>query len=163
MIQVANSNAAFTDDNRISFATTLLKGTDAFWWYTLLISNGTPSKWERFVAPIVREFIPQDHERRARDSLQGCKQSGSVAEYQNIQFEVRKANRTEFEEATNIARRVEAAFANILFNQGHGIPQTHVGGSTGNSVSDPMAIDHTELHRSARSEQRLMDIKKGLL
>lgn len=58
LMQLANGNVVLTDENRISFATTLLTGTAATWWYTVLKANTVPQTWEEFCAAIRREFVP---------------------------------------------------------------------------------------------------------
>eukprot|EP00737_Agarophyton_chilense_P004067 gb/GEZJ01004950.1/.p1 GENE.gb/GEZJ01004950.1/~~gb/GEZJ01004950.1/.p1 ORF type:complete len:136 (+),score=20.47 gb/GEZJ01004950.1/:301-708(+) len=70
-----------------------------------------------------------------------------------IQFEDRKANFIEFEEATKIAMRVEASFAGISLDSPSVTPS--------NSGPTPMEIDNTELRRNGRSRQRLLDIRNN--
>eukprot|EP00178_Gracilaria_changii_P016182 TRINITY_DN4587_c0_g1_i1.p1 TRINITY_DN4587_c0_g1~~TRINITY_DN4587_c0_g1_i1.p1 ORF type:complete len:130 (+),score=12.22 TRINITY_DN4587_c0_g1_i1:427-816(+) len=72
-----------------------------------------------------------------------------------IQFEVRKSNCIEFEEATKIAMRIEAAFAGVSLE-----PKTS-GTSPGGTTYEPMEIDNTEFRRTERSKQRLMDIRNN--
>ena len=188
LVQVANANVVLSDANRISFATTLLTGTAAVWWYTVLKANEVPQSWDSFVAAIRREFIPEDHERRARDSLRACKQSGSVATYLSnfrnivltipdmsasekwdkfvsglkpkIQFEVRKSSCVEFEEATKIAMRVEAAFAGVSSDPTSS-GSVSSPSATGGAAYEPMEIDNTEIRRTERSKQRLQDIRNN--
>lgn len=81
VIQLANANFSLADGNRISYDTNLLIDTGAIWWYTILKAKNMPQTWEEFVVAIRKEFIPEDHERRARDALRTCKQTGSVSQY----------------------------------------------------------------------------------
>lgn len=52
LVQLANGSVALTDDNRISFATTLLTGTAAIWWYTVLKSDAVPQTRDEFSTAI---------------------------------------------------------------------------------------------------------------
>lgn len=125
---MANANVNLSDESRISYGTTLLVDTAAIWWYTLLKVGTSPTTWDEFRTAIRAEFVPEDHERRACNSLRSCKQTGSVAQYlstfrnivftipdmrssekrdkfvsglkSKIQFEVRNVNCQDFEEAT---------------------------------------------------------------
>lgn len=80
-----NSPEQLIDDNmKVTVASTLLKGTAANWWFTLVQSGQAPGQWEDFVACVRNEFIPQDSVRRARDRLRGLVQKTSVSSYLNI-------------------------------------------------------------------------------
>lgn len=69
------------------------------------------------------------------------------------QFEVRKSSCAVFEEATKIAMRVEAAFANVsIEHQSSGSESVAVP----HGLLDPMEIDNTEIGRTERSKQRLI-------
>lgn len=72
---------------------------------------------------------------------------------QNIQFEVRKANCIDFEEAIKITMRVEGAFAGVLLDSP----------SKMSTSSGPVRIvfENTEFWRSGRSKQRLLDIRNN--
>ena len=124
---------------------------------------------------IQKESISEDHERRARDSLRACKQKNTVAGYLSafrniiltipgmtenekcdkfvdgfkpkIQFEVRKANCSDFEECTKIPMRVEAAFSGMTYN--HNAGQA----SSSSYHSDPMEIGNMESKGQDRRSQ----------
>lgn len=63
------------------YASPFLSGTAAVWWYTLVQSNQAPGTWNDFKSAIVREFVPEDHVRSARDKLRKLRQTGSVSKY----------------------------------------------------------------------------------
>lgn len=69
LTQITRPGVMLDDSSRILFASTFLTGTAAVWWYTLIQSNKIPNTWEQFKAAVVKEFVPEDHVRRARDKL----------------------------------------------------------------------------------------------
>lgn len=100
-------------------------------------SNATPDTWDGFKNAIIKEFIPEDHSRRAREWIKRCKQTGSVYKYisafrnvtlavhnvregekfdrfvdglkPNIRIEVMKSNVRTIEDASKIAMRIDSA------------------------------------------------------
>lgn len=76
-----------------------------------------------------------------------------------LQFEVRKANCEEFEEATKIAMRVEAAFVGISSqgdsNEANNADVLSVSGLT------PMEIDNTNIVNLSRLKQPLHHIRNN--
>lgn len=123
--------------------------------------------------------MPEDHERRGRDLLRACKHKTTVSEHlssfrnlvltildmgasekwdkfvsglkSKIQFEVRKANCNELEEATKIAMHVETEFAGVS----NDVP------TNASSRSGPTTMDSSEFRRNDRSKQRLLDIRNN--
>lgn len=162
-----------TDANGISFATKLMTETAAIWWYTVLKAQEVPRTWNDFCKAIRSEFVSEHHERRARDSLRNFKQKKSVTEYLSdfrnivltisdmglsekrdkfvselkpkLQFEVHKANKTDFKEASKIAMRVEANFSGISHHE-------NINGNTECEPATPLEIDNAEFRRSNRSK-----------
>ena len=127
-----------TEKNKVLFASTFLSGNAAVWWYTLVQTHFAPTSWEDFKTGVVKEFVLEDHVRRARDRLRKLQQTTSVskylAEFRNIvlnipdisngekwdrfcdglkyevRLEVMKSTLTSFEETAKIALRVDSAF-----------------------------------------------------
>jgi len=81
LMQAANPNIAVDDGTRIAFASTLLKGNAANWWFMVVQAGQAPGQWENFKATLRAEFVPQDSERRNRDKLRNLRQTASVAGY----------------------------------------------------------------------------------
>lgn len=184
MVQLANANVQLSDANRISYATALLTGTAAIWWYTILKANSSPQTWDDFVVAIRKEFVPGYHERRARDALRLCKETGSVADYlscvcnivltipdmistakwdkivsglkNKIEFEDRKTNFQDFEEATKTAMRVGAAFSGISLESS---ASTVTSPAAGTPSPIPTEIGNTHVSNSMRGKQLLKDIR----
>ena len=69
LMEITNPAVVLTDQSRIIYASTFLSGMAAVWWYTLVQCSQTPATWSDFKTAIVREFVPEDHVRRARESL----------------------------------------------------------------------------------------------
>lgn len=100
-------------------------------------ANIAPSSWNAFKEALRTEFIPSDHVRRARDRLRRLRQTHSVSKYlslfrnvaltitdmnagekldkfvdglkQEIRIEVMKSSVSTFEEAAQVALRVDSA------------------------------------------------------
>lgn len=134
---VVNPTLDFNDGNKILFATTFLSGSAAIWWYSTVRANQAPITWDGFKNALVAEFVPTDHIRRARDKLRRLKQTKSVSHYlsefrnilltmadvtagekfdkfvaglkREIRIEVMKSTVANFEEAAQIALRVDGA------------------------------------------------------
>lgn len=183
MVDLANGNNSLNDQNKITYVSTLLTKTAAIWWYTLLRSQKSPTTWDEFTKAIRKEFVPEDHERRARAKLRACKQNGTVAKYLSgfrnivltipdisggekwdkfvsglkpkLQFEVRKSNCFDFDEATKIAMRVEAAFS------GTAIDEQVLEGDQEASGHDAMEIGNAEGSYKGKDKQRLLEIKNN--
>ena len=51
----------------IIFACTFVTGTAALWFYILVQSNEVPTTWELFKTAVQREFVADEHARKARD------------------------------------------------------------------------------------------------
>jgi len=129
------------DDNiRISFASSLMKGNAAKWWYIQVQGGAQPNTWVEFTTALRNEFVPSDSMRRARDKLRALTQRTSVSayldEFQNIviaipgmtademidrfvsglkpqtRIEVLKANPQDFSTASKIALNVDNAIYN---------------------------------------------------
>lgn len=103
-------------------------------------TNSAPTGWIEFKAAIVKEFVPEDHVRRARDTLRKLKQTGTAANYlskipnigltvpvitnnekwdefcSGLKYEVRLEVMTcavsFFDEAAKVALRVDSALIN---------------------------------------------------
>lgn len=64
----STSQTEIMDNSKVMFASLLLNGNAATWWYTLQTSGISPNTWEAFAASVRQEFIPEDHQRRAREN-----------------------------------------------------------------------------------------------
>ena len=137
LLQVSNPNVVLDENSRVMFATTLLKGHAANWWYMLVQSGQAPNQWENFKSALRTEFVPQNSERRNRDKLRSLRQTASVAGYltafrnlviaipgmndaekldrftaglkQEVKIEVLKANPVDLSTASQIALNVDNA------------------------------------------------------
>lgn len=138
-----------------------------------------------FKAALVREFVPSDHVRRARDKLRKLKQVKSVASYledfrnimltipgvpddekfvsglkKDVCIEVLKSTATVFDQAAQIALRVDGA---IWSNYNAERPvRANVGSS--NSTPVPMEIGNIEGKKGnsrRESYQRIVDRQKN--
>ena len=138
LLQVANPNVVIDDGTRVAFATTLLKGNAANWWFMVVQAGQAPGQWENFKVALRNEFVPQDSERRNRDKLRNLRQTAGVASYlttfrnlvigipgmneaekldrfcaglkNEVKLEVLKANPGDLNEASQIALNVDNAF-----------------------------------------------------
>jgi len=142
IVQASNPQNVIDDNMKVSFATTLLKGNAANWWY-MLVENGTaPGQWLVFKNEFKKEFIPQDSIRRCRENLRRLHQTTSVSSYLNefrnivigipgmnedekldrfcaglkphVRLEVLKSNPSDLQSATQIALNVD----NAIFGAG---------------------------------------------
>ena len=83
LLQVSNPGMNLDEAVRVSYASTLLKGNAAHWWYMLVQSGQTPGTWEAFCNMVRTEFVPSDSVDRARDKLRALRQKTSVNAYLN--------------------------------------------------------------------------------
>ena len=81
ILMVANPNMQLDEGTRVCYATTLLKGNAANWWFMLVQAGQAPGQWEDFKNVLRSEFVPQDSERRNRDKLRNLRQTASVSGY----------------------------------------------------------------------------------
>lgn len=137
LTQRSAPNAAITDHNKISFASSYLSDNAAIWWYHLVNCQSTTSTWPAFKKALFTECVPSDHTRRARDRLRELKQTGSVEKYlseyrnitlmindvsegekvdrfvdglkYNVRVELLEMNCVSFEESARIALNVDSA------------------------------------------------------
>lgn len=131
----------------------------------------------------MNEFIPKDHEQRARDRLRNLKQSGSVSKYlsefrnitlsindmtvgekidrfvsglkREVKLEVLKMRSTTFEDTASIAIQIDSA----IWRSGEGNSYTSSQGTSSSSfgaqaVPDPMEIGNIQRGRQLTEEQR---------
>ena len=164
LLQVANPNVVLDENSRVMFATTLLKGHAANWWYMLVQAGQAPVQWESFKTALRNEFVPQNSERRNRDKLRVLRQTASVAGYltafrnlviaipgmneaekldrftaglkNEVKIEVLKANPPDFNTASQIALNVDNSF------YGAGMFSRSV--SSGGAGPAPMEIGNLE-------------------
>lgn len=165
LVQLTNPNFQLTEANKILFASTFLTETAAVWWFTQIQSNIAPTTWVDFKNALTREFIPEDHIRRARDKLRRCKQGGSVSKYitefrnailavqdvgegekfdrfveglkPTVRMEVMKSTVGNFEDATKIALRVDSALWGLT-------GQGQSGSASSGSSPTPMEIGNMQ-------------------
>lgn len=81
VMQVVHPQVVIDETTKISFASILLKGPAANWWYMLVQSGSAPGSWEAFKTCVQNEFIPQDSVRRSREKLRFLVQRTSVSSY----------------------------------------------------------------------------------
>jgi len=175
LLQVSNPQINLDEGTKVAFASTLLKGTAAQWWYMLVQSGNAPTQWDAFLAKVRMEFIPQDSVARARDKLRALRQKTSVLAYLNefrnivmvipgisddekldkfvsglkpeVILDVRKSRPADFESAAQIALTIDSAlFSMGMYNRG-----TNDGGSSSGTV--PMDIGNVESGRR-RTDKR---------
>jgi len=143
LLMITNPNMQLDESTRITYASTFFTSTAAVWWYTLVQVGQVPTTWVAFKEAVIREFVPEDHVRRARDKLRRLTQTTSVSKYladfrnvvltvpditdsekwdkfcaglkYEVRLEVMKSAVTSFEDAARIALRVDSA----LWNAGH--------------------------------------------
>ena len=166
LLQVASPNVQIDEGTRVCFATTLLKGNAANWWFMLVQAGQAPGQWENFETALRNEFVPQDSERRNRDKLRNLRQTASVAGYlttfrnlvigipgmneaekldrfctglkNEVKIEVLKANPADLNGASQIALNVDnAIYGAGMFNRGFY-------GGAGASGPQPMEIGNVE-------------------
>ena len=152
----------------------------------------TPESWDQFKAAMIKEFVPEDHVRRAQDRLRKLKQISSVfrylSEFRNIvltisdvtdgkkwekfctglkyevRLEVMKAITTSFDEAAQIALRVDSALWSAGQHSLFGFQGYAGRPSSSNNVQMPMKIGNMEkkgdgVPRQGMSSQRLKDLR----
>ena len=90
-----------------------MTGTAASWWFTLVLEEKVPPKWEAFKLCIETEFVPKDSIVRARDRLNKIKQTTSVAiylaDFRNIVIDIPGISESE-----KLARFIEGLKPHIL-------------------------------------------------
>lgn len=176
LLQVTNPEIVLNEGVRVSFASTLMKGTAAQWWYMLVQSGQAPGNWNEFLAKVRLEFIPQDSVDRARDKLRSLRQKTSVLAYLNefrnivmvipgispdekldkfvsglkpdVHFEVRKSRPADFEGAAQVALTIDSAISSAKM-YAHG----NIGAGS-SSVSDPMDIGNVEGQKPHRGASK---------
>eukprot|EP00171_Calliarthron_tuberculosum_P005965 IDg5965t1 len=170
------------------FASTFLAESAAIWWYTLIQSNQGPASWEAFKIAIKTEFVPADHVRRARDKLKILKQRSSVVRYlsefrnvilaildvtkgekfdkfvdglkNTIRMEVLKSTVQSFEEATQMAVRIDSALERMSMD----VPaQTPSGGVTQMEIGNMETTAGSDGSRknAAARKQRQKDLENN--
>lgn len=161
LIQVANPNLQLNDQTKISFASTLMKGNAANWWYMKIQFSDIPQSWQEFKEAVRGEFIPLDHVRRSRDKLRKLVQRTSVSAYLNefrnlvitipninedekldkfcaglkpmIRLEVLKSGPENVDQAARVALNVDSAI--------FGVGQSSSGFASGGNDSGPQPMD----------------------
>ena len=168
LVQVASPELDLGDATKIGFASMLLKGTAASWWYVLVQSQQIPATWQEFEAAVRAEFVPQDSIRRARDKLRKLSQRTSVSSYltefrntvlaiprisddekldrfcsglkPQVKLEVLKSNPATVDDAARIALSVDSAlFGAGMYSSWGGQPS-----GFGSSGPQPMEIGNLE-------------------
>lgn len=185
LTQLSAPTTIITDHNRIAFASSYLSGNAAIWWFHLVSSATTPTTWESFKAALMNEFIPRDHDRRARDKLRTLKQTTSVekylAEYRNItlmigdmndgekvdrfvdglkyqvRVEVLKTNCGTFEDCARVALNVDSALWRARRTNPVG-NYAHSPATT--SGPTPMEIGNVSSGKTTRREQQHVNVKR---
>ena len=175
LMEVFAKGVTMTEENRVVYASTFLSGNAAIWWYTQVKANCAPSTWDTFKAALRKEFIPEDHVRRARDKFRRLRQLSSVAQYlaefrnlclvipdfhqsekldkfisglkYSVRVEVLKSNLETFEDAAKVALRVDS----VLWNSGHrrtsSVRSTPETGPTPMEIGNVQKSPHTETQR----------------
>jgi len=167
--QLNNSEMPIEENTKVSFASTLLKGNAANWWYMLVQSGQAPGQWDAFVAKVRSEFIPQDSVDRSRDKLRNMRQRTSVLAYLNefrntvisipgisedekldkfvaglkpeVMIDVKKSRPADLETAAKIALTVDSAlFSTGMYNYSN---------FRGSSSSGPQPMDIGNIEGSA--------------
>lgn len=186
LTQLSNPTTNISDENRITFASSFFTGNAASWWFTVVRSGQIPSSWNDFKALVVNEFIPNDHERRARDKLRRLKQTLSVSKYlsecrnctlgindisdgekfdrfvqglkKDIRVEVLKSQCSTFDEAANIALRIDSALWSTSVSQVNFSRR-----DTDTSGPVPMEIGNVQRSRLTEEQrrQRATDLKNN--
>lgn len=188
LTQLSNPAAPISDQNRIAFASSFLTSTAASWWFTIVQSNQVPSSWNNFRTLLLQEFVPHDHERRARDKLRRLKQTQSVSKYlsefrnstlmisdvsagemfdrfvqglkREIRVEVLKSQCSTFEEAAKIALRVDSALWSTSFPQ-----ESFRRGTYGSNSQQPLPMEIGNMQKNDLTEeqkrQRATDLKNN--
>lgn len=186
--QLSNPNVPIADESRIRFASSYLKGTASVWWFNLFSAGIIPATWNEFKAAVIREFVPSDHSKRARDRLRKLRQTKSVSRYlsdfrniilaisgmtdeekmdrfieglkHSIRIEVLKAQVDTFEDCARVALNIDSA----IWRAGKGTGQTF-GNRSGDEGPTPMEIGNVEGSSNPRTkaqrEQRRKDLEKG--
>lgn len=74
---------SLSDQQRVEYATTLLRGQAATWWQHVEkdLHTPLPQDWEQFKAAFRKEFKPANSSQLARQRLQNLQQSASIREY----------------------------------------------------------------------------------
>lgn len=174
LLQVTNPQIILDENTRVSFASTLMKGTAAQWWYMLVQSGQAPVEWHTFLAKVRSEFIPQDSVDRARDKLRSLRQKTTVLAYLNefrntvmmipgisedekidkfvsglkpeVHLEVRKSRPADFESAAQVALTIDSA----LFSTKMHMQSNNGGGSSG---PVPMDIGNVESQKPRKGKK----------
>jgi hypothetical protein len=183
LLQVTNPQIVLDQNTRVSFASTLLKGNAAQWWYMLVQSGQAPVAWDAFLAKVRLEFIPQDSVDRARDKLRTLRQKTSVIAYLNefrntvitipgisedekldkfvsglkpeVHLEVRKSRPADFESAAQVALTIDSA----LFSMRMHYQSNNGRGSSSGPV--PMEIGNVEGQKPRRGKSTKPKSKGG--
>lgn len=186
LTQISSPQVTLTDLNRITFASSYFSGNAAVWWFNIVQSVAAPTTWDNFKELVIKEFIPADHTRRAREKLRKLKQLGSVekyvAEFRNtilaisdmhegektdrfvqglkygVKVEVMKSGVETFDECARIAMNVDNAIWSAKRESSSSFPSRDAGPSR----PVPMEIGNLNGTRGqAHREQRKKDLEKG--
>ena len=81
LMEVISPSVFVGEPEAVAFASTLLQGSAANWWYIIRQSNEKTSNFHAFANALRKEFISQDHVRRARNYVSRLRQLTSVSIY----------------------------------------------------------------------------------
>lgn len=81
VLQITETNVVLADSTNIGFATTLMKGTAASWWYMNVQTQTAPDDRENFKQAIKKELVPLDKALFSCDRLRNFVQKASVPSY----------------------------------------------------------------------------------
>lgn len=70
-----------SEENKIIYASKILTGTAAVWWFTIIQGQNTPQTWKNFKYAVVIELVPTDHVRRDHDKLRKLVRVATVMRY----------------------------------------------------------------------------------
>ena len=113
----------------------------------MLQSKQTPGTWAGFKVAITREFVPEDHVRRARDKLRKLKLTGTVSKYlsefknlaltipdvtdgkkwdrfcsglkYDVRLEIIKSSFNAFEKVAQLALSIDSAIYSVKMSSSH--------------------------------------------
>lgn len=188
LIHVSNPTTPIPDETRVTFASSFLTSTASIWWFTIVQSGNVPSSWSDFKSLVLQEFVPSDHQTRARDKLRRLKQTHSVSKYlsefrncvltiadisggekfdrfvhglkKEIRVEVLKSQCSTFDEAATVALRVDSALWSTFHNHDNSFRST----SDSNGGPVPMEIGNLQRRKPLTEEerkQRAIDIRNN--
>lgn len=184
LAKLSNPNVPITDENRIRFASSYLKGTAAVWWYNRVSIAAVSNTWADFKNAVIREFVPSDHAKRARDKLRKLKQTRTVVRYLsdfrniiltipgmqedekvdriieglkfNIRVEVLKAQADTLDECARVALNIDSA----IWRAGTVGHSSALDGPMPMEIGNVQGTSHGKLSKAQR-EQRKKDMENG--